>query len=75
MTFEEQKIKFIEILTESKEYNKDVALQRIVEVIKSINTLKVFKKEKKLIHRIAIDSVENWNTIELILNFSENIDS
>ncbi|MHB0756864.1 hypothetical protein [Polaribacter sp. M15] len=75
MTFEEQKIKFIEILTESKEYNKDVALQRIVEIIKSINTLKVFKKEKKLINRIAIDSVENWNTIELILNFTENIDS
>ena len=70
MTFEEQKIKFVEILTESKEYNKDAALQRIVEIIKSINTLKVFKKEKKLINRIAIDSVENWNTIELILNFT-----
>jgi|TARA_B110000037_G_scaffold188099_1_gene219150 hypothetical protein len=75
MTFEQQKIKFIETLTESKEYNKDVALQRIVEIIKSINSLKIFKNEKKLIHRIAVDSVENWNTIELILNFSENIDS
>jgi len=75
MTFEQQKIKFIETLTESKEYNKDFALQRIVEIIKPITSLKTFKKEKELIHRIAIDSVENWSTIELILNFPKNIDS
>ena len=75
MTFEQQKIKFIETLTESKEYNKDIALQRIVEIIKPIHSLKIYKKEKDLINRIAIDSVENWNTIELILNFPENIES
>ncbi|MGO3156174.1 MAG: hypothetical protein ACTIJT_11550 [Mesonia sp.] len=75
MTFEQHKIKFIKTLTESKEYDKDIALQRIVEIIKPIHSLKNYKNEKDLINRIAIDSVENWNTIELILNFRENIES
>ncbi|CAA0237807.1 hypothetical protein NACSLCCMFF_540017 [Tenacibaculum maritimum] len=69
MIFEQQKIKLIEILTKSKKYNKNIALQRIVEIIEPIHSSKVLKKEKDLINRIAIDSVENWDTIELILNF------
>ena len=68
MTFSEKKKYLLKSITESKEFEKDIALKRIVEIIKPIESEKAFKKNKKLINRIAIDSVENWDTIELILN-------
>ncbi|MNR05612.1 hypothetical protein D3C85_1216540 [compost metagenome] len=59
----------IKILEDSPEYPKDIALQHIVEILKVIKTKSDLKKQKDLINRIAIDSVENWKTINTIGEF------
>jgi hypothetical protein len=41
---------------------KDSALQRVVVLLKSIDSVETLRKEKGLIDRICIDSVENWDT-------------
>lgn len=59
----------IKILETTSEYPKDVALKRIVEILKEIKTKSDLKKQKDLINRIALDSVENWETINRIGEF------
>ena len=59
----------IKILEDSPEYPKDIALKRIVEILKVIKAESDLKKQKDLINRIAIDSVENWKTINTISEF------
>lgn len=59
----------ISTLETSSEYPKDTALKRIVEILKEINTKSDLKKQKGLINRIALDSVENWETIKTIGEF------
>ncbi|MFI0426863.1 MAG: hypothetical protein ACH34V_07900 [Flavobacterium sp.] len=56
-------------LETSTEYSKDLALKRIVEILKSINTKSDLRRQKDLINRIAIDSVENWESIKKIGEF------
>jgi len=72
MTFNEHKIELIYKAENTPEFKKDIALQRVVEILKSIDSIKMLKKEKGLIDRICVDSVENWDTIELILSFTAN---
>ena len=59
----------IKTLEDSLEYPKDIALKHIVEILKVIKTKSDLKKQKDLINRIAIDSVENWKTINTIGEF------
>lgn len=59
----------INLLETSTEYPNDIALKRIVEILKEINTKSDLKKQKDLINRIALDSVENWETIKAIGEF------
>ncbi len=59
----------IKILESSFEYPEDNALKRIVEILKEIKTKSDLKKRKDLINRIALDSVENWETINRIGEF------
>ncbi|HJS00636.1 MAG TPA: hypothetical protein VJ780_06845 [Flavobacterium sp.] len=54
------------------EYNKDIALKRIVEILGKIDSKSDLKKQKNLINRIAIDSVENWTVINKIVEFLNN---
>ena len=61
--------KHVNTLETSSEYGKDIALKRIVEILNGINSKSELKKQKSLINRIALDSVENWNTINIIGNF------
>lgn len=61
--------KHVNTLETSSEYGKDIALKRIVEILKGIKSKSELKKEKSLINRIALDSVENWNTINIIGDF------
>lgn len=72
MTFNEHKIELIKKVENTPEYKNDIALQRVVEILKSIDSVKMLKKEKELIDRICVDSVENWETIEYILSFTVN---
>lgn len=72
MTFNEHKIELIKNVENTPEFRMDTALQRVVEILKSIDSVKTLKKEKGLIDRICVDSVENWDTIENILSFTSN---
>lgn len=54
------------------EYQSDIALQRIVEILNEINSKSELKKQKSLINRIALDSVENWEIIEIIGAFLDS---
>lgn len=72
MTFIERLTELITNLETENLKQKDQALSRIIEILKTIETLKDLKKEKSLINRIAIDGVANWNITEKILHFTEN---
>ena len=61
--------KHVNTLETSSEYGKDIALKRIVGILNGINSKSELKKQKSLINRIALDSVENWNTINVIGEF------
>ena len=69
MNFSENKDKIIEKLKTSTTYKNDNALKRIVEILEEIKTPKELNKYKDLINRIAIDSVEDWENINLISEF------
>ena len=69
MNFSENKDKIIEKLKTSTTYKNDNALKRIVEILEEIKTPKDLNKYKDLINRIAIDSVEDWENINLISEF------
>ena len=56
-------------LKTSTTYKNDNALKRIVEILEEIKTPKELNKYKDLINRIAIDSVEDWENINLISEF------
>jgi hypothetical protein len=66
MNFEEKLQEFTHSLATTKEYQNDVALQRVVEILKATKTERELKKNVSLINRISIDSVENWDTINKI---------
>ena len=59
----------IKLLETTAEYPKDYALKRVVEILKEVNTKSDLKRQKELINRIAIDGVENWETIKKIGEF------
>ena len=62
----------INMLKDLPEYRKDLALNRIVEILKEIESKSDLKKQKSLIYRIALDCVENWTTINKIGEFLNN---
>jgi len=53
-------------------YPKDSALQKIIPLLENINTINELKKEKSLIHRTSIDCVQKWETINLILTYTNS---
>ena len=72
MSYVKNKIDFLTKISNSIEFEKDIALQRIFEIIKSRKSQKELNKERNLINRIAVDSVLNCKTIELILRFTDS---
>ena len=72
MTFNERLTELITNLETENLKLKDQALNRIIEILKTIETQKDLKKEKSLVNRIAIDGVADWKTIEKILQFTKN---
>ena len=72
MSYVKNKIDFLNKISNSTEFQKDIVLQRIFEIIKSTKSQKELNKERNLINRIAIDSVLNCKTIELILRFTDS---
>ena len=72
MTFNKHKIELIKKAEETSEFENDFALQRVVEILKSIDSVEMLKQEKGLIDRICVDSVENLQTIDLILSFTSD---
>ena len=72
MSYVKNKIDFLNKISNSTEFQKDIVLQRIFEIIKSTKSQKELNKERNLINRIAIDSVLNCKIIELILRFTDS---
>jgi len=72
MSYVKNKIDFLNKISNSTEFQKDIVLQRIFEIIKSTKSQKELNKERNLINRIAVDSVLNCKTIELILRFTDS---
>ena len=72
MTFEEHKIQLISQLQNTSEFKKDEALQRVVKILNEVYSIADLRKHKGLINRISIDSVLNWDSINLILEFTNN---
>ena len=72
MTFNETLIELITNLESENLKQKDQALSRIVEILKTIETLKDLKREKSLINRIVIDNVIDMKVGEKILQFTVN---
>jgi len=72
MTFNETLIELITNLESENLKQKDQALSRIVEILKTIETLKDLKTEKSLINRIVIDNVIDMKVGEKILQFTVN---
>jgi hypothetical protein len=59
----------INILENLPQYQTDIALKRIVKLLNEITSKSDLKKQKNLINRITLDSVENWKIINVILEF------
>jgi len=72
MSYVKNKIDFLNKISNSTEFQKDIVLQRIFEIIKSTKSQKELNKERNLINRIAVDSVLNCKIIELILRFTDS---
>ena len=72
MTFNERLIELITNLETENLKLKDQALSSIVEILKTIETIKDLKREKSLIDRIVIDSVIDMKVGEKILQFTVN---
>ncbi|MDP4268653.1 MAG: hypothetical protein Q8909_00855 [Bacteroidota bacterium] len=72
MTFIERLTDFIIVLEKENLNQKDTALNKIIEILKTIDNDKALMSEKGLINRIAIDCVRDWKVIEQILQFTDN---
>ena len=72
MTFNEHKIQLINKLQSTTNYKNDDALQRVVEILNEVESTKDLKKQKGLINRISVDGVLNWDSINLVLEFTNN---
>ncbi len=73
MNFAEKLEEFIHFLETTEEYAKDMALQRVVKIMKETKTQTELTKSISLINRISLDSVENWATVEKITSFLKSI--
>jgi hypothetical protein len=72
MTFNEHKVQLIDKLKDSEEFHKDDALLRVVEIFNDIENSNDLKRQKGLINRISTDSVLNWDSINMILDFTKD---
>jgi hypothetical protein len=69
MNFQQDLNEHIAILEQLPDFNSDIALRRVVEILKEVKNEKELRKQEGLISRIAIDSIEDWDTINLISAF------
>jgi len=69
MNFQETLQTHINSLQERPDFNEDMALRRIVELLKEVKSQSDLQQQKSLISRIAIDSVQNWDIINIISAF------
>lgn len=69
MNFQETLQTHINSLQERPDFNEDMALRRIVELLKEVKSQSDLQHQKSLISRIAIDSVQSWDTINFISAF------
>lgn len=72
MGFNQHKLELIDKLQNSSDYKKDEALQNVVEILKRMESGRDLKKQKALIDRISIDSVLDWDLINLISEFTHS---
>jgi len=61
--FQDKLASFIQTLEATPDFLRDSAVKGIVEILKEIDSKADLQKQKSLINRISIDSVEKWETI------------
>lgn len=69
MSFQDKIQNLIKSLEQRSDFSKDMALKRVVQLLKEANTQKDLQERKSLISRVAIDGTESWDTINLISTF------
>ncbi|MFC0878816.1 hypothetical protein ACE01N_19630 [Saccharicrinis sp. FJH2] len=72
MTFNERLKELITNLETENLKQKEQTLNGVLEILKTIETIKDLKREKSLINRIVIDSFIDQQIGEKILQFTEN---
>ncbi len=69
MNFQEKLQTHIISLEQRPDFNEDMALRRVVELLKQVKSQNDLQQQKSLISRIAIDSIQSWDTINFISEF------
>ncbi len=69
MDFKDDLQNHITILEQLPDFSKDMALRRVVELLKGVKSKGELQQQKSLISRISIDSIESWDTVNLISSF------
>lgn len=69
MNFQEKLQTHIISLEQRPDFNEDMALRRVVELLKQVKSQNDLQQQKSLISRIAIDSIQSWDTINFISDF------
>jgi len=60
---------FIASLEQRPDFTNDIALSRVVQLLKEVDSQIDLQHKKGLINRIAVDGIESWETINLISSF------
>ena len=69
MNFQEKLQIHIESLEKLSGFKEDMALRQVVEQLKQVRTQNDLKRYESSIRRISIDSIQNWETINIISEF------
>ncbi len=69
MNFENRLEAHIVSLQQRPDFNEDMALRHVVELLKQIKSQDDLQRQKDLIVRIAIDSIQSSDTMNLIAAF------
>jgi uncharacterized protein YjgD (DUF1641 family) len=71
MTFEEEILGQVDMLESRAKTTNDQALKHIAEILKKIRNLSDLQESAGVIQRIIIDSVQDWQNCNELVNFIE----
>jgi hypothetical protein len=69
MSFKDELTVRIQQLEQRPDADRDPGLQRVIELLKKLNSQEDLNRQQNLINRIAIDSVADWDALRMIAAF------